>query len=114
MPPQVNGKGNLMSPFYHIDHVTPAQMAQIKATLGQPLAKQRKVFGTLDLIVAELDAADDIIDDIDDDIWIAVVSIQCGKQSVYAAVKVEVWGQAGGHITAFYGFFATRDAVKLN
>ena len=102
-----------MPTAYQDDHVTPAQMTQIKSTLSLPLAAQRKVFSTLDLNVAELDAADDIIDDIDDDIWIAVVSIQCGKQNVYAAVKVEVWGQGGGHITGFYGFFATRDAVKL-
>ena len=102
-----------MPTAYQVDHVTPAQMVQIKGTLSQPLTAQRKVFNSLDLIVAELDAANDIIDDIDDDIWIAVVSIQCGKQSVCAAVQVEVWGQAGGHITGFYGFFASRDAVQL-
>ena len=98
---------------YSSDHVTPEQMAQIKGTLSQPFAAQRKVFNTLDLIVAELGAADDIIDDIDDDTWIAVVSIQCGGENVYAAVQVEVWGQGGGHITGFFGFFAARNAVTL-
>jgi hypothetical protein len=98
---------------YHVDHVTLEQMAQIKATLAKPFAAQRELFFSLDLIVAELDAADDIIDDIDDDIWIAVVAIQCGDERVYAAVRVEVWGQGGGQFTEFYGFFATRGAVKL-
>jgi hypothetical protein len=103
--------GYLMT--YSIDHVTSEQMAQIKGTLSQPVALQRKVFNTLDLDIGELDAADDIIDDIDDDTWIAVVSIQCGGDNVFAAVQVEVWGQGGGHITGFFGFFATRNAVTL-
>ena len=89
---------------YSIDHVTPEQIAQIKGTLSQSVDTQQKVFNTLDLDFAELDAADDIIDDIDDDTWIAAVSIQCGDQNVYAAVMVQIWGQGGGQITGFFGF----------
>ena len=96
-----------------VDHVTPAQMAQIKGTLSQSFEAQRKVFNMLDLDIAELGATEDIIDDIDDDKWIAAVSIQSGGQNVYAAVMVQIWGQAGGHITGFFGFYANRDEVKL-
>ena len=63
------------------------------------------MFDRLQLNVADFDAADDIIEDIDDDTWVSVISLLSGDDTVYAVVKVQVWGQAGGIFGDFFGFF---------
>lgn len=92
-------------------NITPEQMAQVQACLSHPLSDQREVFDNLQLDVAEFDAADDIIEDIDDDTWIAVISLLSGEQTVYAVVEVRIYGQAGGIFSDFFGFHTTKKAA---
>ena len=92
-------------------NITPEQMAQVQACLSHPLSAQREVFDNLQLDVAEFDAADDIIEDIDDETWIAVVSLLSGEQTVYAVVEVRIYGQAGGIFSDFFGFHTTKKAA---
>ena len=92
-------------------NVTEEQMAKIRTCLSKPLNSQREVFDRLQLNVADFDAADDIIEDIDDDTWVSVISLLSGDDTVYAVVKVQVWGQAGGIFGDFFGFFETRNAI---
>ena len=69
------------------------------------------MFDRLQLNMADFDAADDIIEDIDDDTWVSVISLLSGDDTVYAVVKVQVWGQAGGIFGDFFGFFETKEAA---
>lgn len=85
-------------------NVTEEQMMQIRACLSKPLNSQREVFDRLQLNVADFDAADDIIEDIDDETWVSVISLLSRDDTVYAVVKVQVWGQAGGIFGDFFGF----------
>ena len=62
--------------------VTEEQMAKIWTCLSKPLNSQREVFNRLQLNVANFDAADDIIEDIDDDTWVSVISLLSGDDTV--------------------------------
>ena len=54
--------------------------------MSKPLNSQREVFDRLQPNVADFDAADDLIEDIDDDIWVSVISLLSGDDAVYAVV----------------------------
>lgn len=93
-------------------NVTEEQMMQIQACLSKPLNLQREVFDCLQLHVADFDAADDIVEDIDDDTWVSVISLLSGDDLVYAVVEVQIWGQAGGIFSDFFGFYDTANAAR--
>ena len=71
----------------NFSNVIEEQMAKIRTCLSKPLNSQREVFDRLQLNVADFDAADDIIEDIDDVTWVSVVSLLSADYTVYAVVK---------------------------
>ena len=62
-------------------------MAKIRTCLSKPLNSRREVFDRLQLNVANFDGGDDIIEDIDDDAWVSVISLLPGDGIVYAGEK---------------------------
>lgn len=97
-----------------MDSVDSKQMALLLASISQPLSEQKVIFDNLNLNVTEFaqETVENIIHDIDDDIWISIINIACGDESVFGVVKVEARGQAGGFFTDFYGFYRTSEEAS--
>ena len=91
-----------------VAEISKQQMAEVKAAISSPLKNQQKVFTSLDISPYDCDDADESIEDIDEDTWVAAIRLSNGSQLVYAKVRVEIWGQGGGHFTAFYGFSSEK------
>lgn len=61
--------------------------------------------------MSEFDTADDIIEEIDDGIWVPMISHQSVRDTMHAVIEFRIWRQAGGIFTNFCGFYATKSAA---